>query len=83
MRPAFAGSVEFHGISTKIRGSVLVAQIQSWLALLTRDVPQCDASTFANNPDVPEDILDYGNRLLEIFDEAADAKGQPLENSTQ
>lgn len=56
----------------------LVAQIRSWLPLVSRDVPQFDASTFADKPDVPDDILEDANRLLEVFDEATDAQGQPL-----
>ncbi|MBK9265232.1 MAG: hypothetical protein IPM54_36300 [Polyangiaceae bacterium] len=57
----------------------LVAQIRSWLPLLARDVPQFDTSSFADKPDVPDDILEDGNRLLEVLDEATDAEGKPLD----
>jgi len=60
----------------------LVTQIRSWLPLLERDVPQFDATTFADKPDVPDDIIEDGNRLLEVFDDATDADGKPLDYAT-
>ena len=58
--------------------AVLVAQIQSWLPMLMRDIPQFDASDFADKPDVPDDIIEDADRLLEVLDEATDASGNPL-----
>lgn len=57
----------------------LAAQIRGWLPLLSRDVPQFDASSFADKPDVPDDILEDAHRLLEIFDEVTDADGKSLD----
>lgn len=60
----------------------LLVQIRSWLPLLERDVPQFDASSFGDKADVPDDIIEDGNRLLEVFDEATDADGKPLDYAT-
>jgi hypothetical protein len=57
----------------------LVLNIRSWLPLLARDIPEFDASTFADKPLVPDDILEDANRLLDILDEATNAEGQPLD----
>jgi hypothetical protein len=56
----------------------LVAAIRSWLPLLTRDIPQFDASTFADKPDVPDDVFEDAQRLLDILDETQDAQNNPL-----
>jgi hypothetical protein len=56
----------------------LVSAIRSWLPLLARDIPQFDASTFADKPDVPDDILEDAQRLLDIMDEALDAQNNPV-----
>lgn len=56
----------------------LLSQIRSWLPLLERDVPQFDPSSFGDKPDVPDDILEDGNRLLDILDDATDSTGTPL-----
>lgn len=57
----------------------LISEMRSWLPLLTRDVPQFDASSFADKPDVPDDVLEDGNRLLETLDSATDANGRTLD----
>ena len=56
----------------------LISDMRSWLPLLTRDVPEFDASSFADKPDVPDDALEDGNRLLETLDVATDAAGRLL-----
>lgn len=62
------------------RGAVaaLVKAIRSWLPFLVRDVPNFDGSSFGDQPDVPDDVLDDGNRLLDSFDESTGADGNPL-----
>lgn len=56
----------------------LVSAIRSWLPLLARDIPQFDTTTFADKPDVPDDIIEDAQRLLDILDEAHDAQNNPL-----
>lgn len=56
----------------------LIAAIRGWLPLLARDIPQFDPSTFADKPDVPDDIFEDAQRLLDILDEALDAQNNPL-----
>jgi hypothetical protein len=58
--------------------AILVSAIRSWLPLLARDIPQFDATTFADKPDVPDDIIEDAQRLLDILDEAQDAQNNPL-----
>ena len=60
----------------------LVSNIRSWLPLLARDIPEFDPSSFADNPDVPDDVIEDGNRLLEIIGESTDAQGKPLDYAT-
>jgi hypothetical protein len=61
----------------------LVIEIRGWLPLLERDVPEFEASSFADKPDVPDDIIEDGNRLLEVFDEVTDAQGKALDYAFQ
>lgn len=56
----------------------LVNQIRAWLPLLARDVPEFDASTFADKPDVPDDVLEDADRLFDTLESATDADGKPL-----
>lgn len=62
------------------RGAIaaLLKAIRSWLPFLVRDVPNFDGSTFGDQPNVPDDVLDDGNRLLDSFDESTGADGNPL-----
>lgn len=57
----------------------LLADMRGWLPLLTRDIPQFDPSSFADKPDVPDDILEDANRLLDTLDSATDADGKSLD----
>ncbi|MDI1445528.1 hypothetical protein [Polyangium sp. 6x1] len=58
--------------------AALLRHIQSWLPLLTRDLPGFDPSTFGDKPDVPDDVIEDGNRLAEVLEEATTADGKPL-----
>lgn len=58
--------------------AALVTAIRAWLPLVARDVPGFDASTFADKPDVPDDVLEDGERLLSVVDEHVDGSGAPL-----
>jgi len=58
--------------------AALVKDVRSWLPLLVRDVPGFDPSTFGDNPDVPDDVLEDAGRLVEFLEEATYAQGKPL-----
>ncbi|MDC3962457.1 hypothetical protein [Polyangium jinanense] len=58
--------------------AALLRRIQSWLPLLVRDVPEFDASTFGDKPDVPDDVIEDGGRLAEVLEESTTADGKPL-----
>ena len=58
--------------------AALVTAIRAWLPLVARDVPGFDASSFADKPDVPDDVLEDGERLLSVVDEHVDGSGAPL-----
>ena len=62
------------------RGAVaaLVAAIRAWLPRVGRDVPGFDASTFADQPAVPDDVIEDGERLVSVIDEHRDEGGKPL-----
>ena len=56
----------------------LLAHIKSWLPLLERDVPQFQVATFGDKPDIPDDVIEDGARMLEILGESTDAQGNGL-----
>jgi hypothetical protein len=56
----------------------LLKQIQAWVPLLLRDLPGFDGSIYGDKPAVPDDVLEDGERLLSVIDEARTAKGEPL-----
>ena len=58
--------------------AALLKAIQSWLPFLARDVPGFDASTFGDQPGVPDDVIADGERLASVFEEAVGADAQPL-----
>lgn len=57
----------------------LVSDIRSWLPLLARDIPEFDATSFADKPDVPDDVVTDANQLLDTLDSATDADGKSLD----
>ncbi|APR86940.1 hypothetical protein A7982_12289 [Minicystis rosea] len=58
--------------------AALVAAIRAWLPRVERDVPGFDASTFADQPAVPDDVIEDGERLVSVIDEHQDKDGKPL-----
>jgi len=58
--------------------AALVKVIRSWLPLLVRDIPQFDASTFADKPDVPDDVIEDAGRLIDLIEEIKGKDGQAL-----
>jgi hypothetical protein len=49
-----------------------------WAPLLKRDVPGFDGATFGDQPQVPDDVIEDGERMSEVIDEFRDSKGEPL-----
>ena len=62
------------------RGAVaaLLKSIRGWLPLVVRDVPGFDSSTFGDQPDVPDDVLADGERLVSVIDETTLPGGASL-----
>jgi hypothetical protein len=58
--------------------AALVKAIRSWLPFLARDVPKFDPSTFGDQPNVPDDVLEDAERLAVAFEEERDAGGNAL-----
>lgn len=65
---------------TEGRGAAakLLKLIQQWTPHLVRDVPGFDASTFGDKPDVPDDVIADGERLLDTIDDHRDGGGAML-----
>jgi hypothetical protein len=61
------------------RGTVamLLSAMREWLPLIVRDVPDFDRTTFADS-NVPDDVLEDGERLIETVETTLDANDQPL-----
>ncbi len=62
------------------RGAVgaLLKAMQAWLPLVARDVPGFEAGIYGDQPQVPDDVLEDGERLLAVIDEARTAQGEAL-----
>lgn len=58
--------------------AVLLKLIQSWAPLLKRDVPGFDGSVYGDQPQVPDDVIEDGERMASVIDEYKDTKGNPL-----
>ncbi len=59
-------------------GEALLKGMQIWVPLLARDVPGFEGGAYGDHPQVLEDVLEDGERLLTVIDEARTAKGEPL-----
>jgi hypothetical protein len=57
---------------------VLLKQIRAWAPLVKRDVPGFDTSTYGDQPDVPDDVIEDGERLASVIQEFRDSKGDAL-----
>jgi hypothetical protein len=62
------------------RGTIatLLRLMQEWLPLLKRDIPGFDGGIYGDNPTVPDDVIEDGERLLSVIDEFRDKAGNPL-----
>ncbi len=58
--------------------TALLKQIQVWCPLLKRDVPGFDGSIYGDQPQVPDDVIEDGERMASVIDEFRDSKGNPL-----
>jgi hypothetical protein len=58
--------------------ALLLKQIQVWAPLLKRDVPGFDGSMYGDQPQVPDDVIEDGERMASVIEEFRDAKGNPL-----
>jgi len=56
----------------------LLKQIQAWSPLLKRDVPGFEGSVYGDQPVVPDDVIEDGERMASVIDEFRDGKGNPL-----
>lgn len=56
----------------------LVKRIQSLAPLLKRDVPGFDGSVYGDQPVVPDDVIEDGERMRSVIDEFRDGSGNPL-----
>jgi hypothetical protein len=56
----------------------LLKGIQSWAPLLKRDIPGFDGSTYGDNPEVPDDVIEDGERMMSVVEEFRDSLGAPL-----
>jgi hypothetical protein len=56
----------------------LVALIRGWLPLLIRDIPGFEPASFGDKPDVPDDVIEDGERLASTIDDYKDLGGVPL-----
>jgi hypothetical protein len=58
--------------------AALLKLIQVWSPLLKRDIPGFDGSIYGDNPDVPDDVIEDGERMVSLIAEYRDTKGEPL-----
>ncbi len=58
--------------------ALLLKQIQLWAPLLKRDVPGFNGSTYGDQPQVPDDVIEDGERMASVIEEFRDSKGNPL-----
>jgi hypothetical protein len=58
--------------------AALLKQIQSWAPLLKRDLPGFDSGSYGDQPQVPDDVIEDGERMASVIDEYRAAAGDPL-----
>jgi hypothetical protein len=56
----------------------LLKLFRGWLPLLARDVPGFDSSSFGDQPDVPDDVIEDAERILLALNGAKDKDGKAL-----
>jgi hypothetical protein len=58
--------------------AALLKQIQLWVPLVKRDIVGFDSSTYGDQPQVPDDVIEDGERLASVIQEFKDGKDSPL-----
>ena len=58
--------------------AVLLKGIQSWSPLLKRDIPGFDGSIYGDHPEVPDDVIEDGERMISVIEEFRDLQGAAL-----
>jgi hypothetical protein len=58
--------------------AALLKLIQMWAPLLKRDVPGFDGSSYGDQPQVPDDVIEDGERMASVIEEHRDNAGNPL-----
>lgn len=58
--------------------AALLKQIQLWAPLIKRDVPGFDGASFVEQAQVPDDVIEDGERMASMIDEFRDGGGNPL-----
>lgn len=58
--------------------AALLKAIQAWAPLLKRDIPGFDGSIYGDRPEVPDDVIEDGDRMASVIEEYRDASGNPL-----
>jgi hypothetical protein len=58
--------------------ALLVSSIRGWLPLLVRDIPGFDSSDYADQPSVPDDVLEDAERMETVVETYRDPEGKPL-----
>jgi hypothetical protein len=56
----------------------LLEQMQSWLPPIKRDVPGFNSAEYGDRPQVPDDVIEDGERLASVVEEYRDREGKPL-----
>lgn len=56
----------------------LLKLLRGWLPLLARDIPGFDSSSFGDQPDVPDDVIEDAERLVLALTGAKDHSGKDL-----
>jgi len=57
---------------------VLLRSVRTWLPLVQRDVAGFDGSSYGDQPDVPDDVIEDGARLFDVVHDFVDAESKPL-----
>lgn len=57
---------------------ILLKAIQAWVPLLKRDIPGFDGSIYGDHPEVPDDVIEDGDRMANVVEEYRDPSGNPL-----
>ncbi|MBN1608641.1 MAG: hypothetical protein JW940_18575 [Polyangiaceae bacterium] len=63
--------------------ATLTKELRGWLALVLRDVPGFDGSSYNDSPRVADDVVEDAERLMDVLEEYRDPAGLALAYSPQ